>query len=87
MNNYHRKFTKASILSIDTETTGLLPWIGDCPYAINFLNCEGESLYYDWSVDPFTREVLADPEELEICAEILGSERIQKILFNAKFDT
>lgn len=82
----YREFTKAKVLSIDTETTGIVPWKGDQPFAISFFNIDGEALYFEWDVCPFTRTVFPDPLELELCAEILGNKKIRKIFFNAKFD-
>lgn len=82
----YKEFTKAKVLSIDCETTGIVPWKGDQPFAISFFNMDGEALYFEWEVDPFTRTVFPDSEELELCADILGNKRIRKIFFNAKFD-
>lgn len=82
----YREFTKAKVLSIDTETTGIVPWKGDQPFAISFFNMDGEALYFEWDVCPFTRTVFPNKLELELCADILGNKKIRKIFFNAKFD-
>ena len=82
----YKEFTKAKVLSIDTETTGLNAWKGDQPYAISFFNTEGEALYFEWEVDGFTRTIIPNPLELELCAEILSNKKIRKIFFAAKFD-
>ena len=85
MINY-REFTCAKVLAIDTETTGVEVWNGDQPYAINFFNEDGNALYFEWFVDEWTRTVIPDPFELELCADILGNKKIKKVFFNAKFD-
>lgn len=82
----YREFTRAKVLAIDTETTGVIPWKGDQPFGISFFNLDGEALYFEWDVDPWTRTVVPDPLELELCAEILGNKKIRKIFFQAKFD-
>lgn len=86
MQNNYKEFTKAKVLSIDTETTGVSVWKGDQPFAISFFNTDGEALYFEWFTDEWTRTVIPDPLELELCAEILGSKKIRKVFFNAKFD-
>ena len=63
-----------------------MAWKGDQPFGISFFNLDGEALYFEWDVDPWTRTVVPDPLELELCAEILGNRKIRKIFFQAKFD-
>jgi len=82
----YKEFTRAKVLAIDTETTGIDAWGGDQPFAINFFNEDGDALYFEWFVDEWTRTVIPDPLELELCADILGNRKIKKVFFNAKFD-
>lgn len=80
-----RQILKAKKLAVDTETTGLLAWKGDMPFAISFLTEDEASMYFEWFVDPWTHVVIPDEKELEFCAEVLGK-NTDKIFHNAKFD-
>lgn len=74
-------------LVIDTETTGLRYWHGDRPFAISLCDQDGETEYYQWPVNPVTREVTPDPEELRLLRKRFRLWKgIPKVLFNAKFD-
>jgi len=70
----------------DTETTGLGLWKGDAPFAWSFCNEEGETAYFEWDVDPFTRRVIPVPEELEQIRALLEDPEIEKEGHNVKFD-
>ncbi len=82
----YKKILKAKKLGIDTETCGLNPWIGDEPFAIAFCTEDGDKLYFQWPVDPFTRKVTPKKDELDFCEEVLGSKNIIKVFYHAKFD-
>lgn len=81
-----RTILQSKVTAIDTETTGLLAWKGDQPFGISFFTQNGDELYYEWEVDPFTRTVIPDPIQLEFCAELLGNSGITKVFLHAKFD-
>lgn len=75
-----------NLLAIDTETTGLLPWHGDQPFCICFYNEAGGTATVEWPVDPITRRVIPDPQELQAVKDIFEDESVAKIFHNAKFD-
>jgi DNA polymerase I-like protein with 3'-5' exonuclease and polymerase domains len=81
-----RTILQSKVTAVDTETTGLLAWKGDQPFAISFWTLAGNELYYEWQVDPYTRTVMPDPVQLEFCAELLGNKNIVKVFLHAKFD-
>lgn len=74
------------VIAIDTETTGLDPYQGDRAFAVALCNDKGETGYGEWPVDPETREVLADPEDLKTLRRFLANPRIAKVFHNANFD-
>lgn len=75
-----------SAIAVDTETTGLSAWHGDMPFAVSMCNESGETWYCQWDVDPFTREVYPDDEELDFVAQVISDKNIPKVMHNAKFD-
>lgn len=81
-----QKILDAKIIAIDTETTGLNPWTGDMPFGISFLTGDGDALYFQWHVQPRTRQVIPDREELRFCKKILTNPAVTKVFFHAKFD-
>ena len=83
-----------NLLAFDTETTGLNPW-GNFerygfeparPFAFSFSNSEGESIYFRWKVNPFTRKVIFIPREVEIIRSVLENPGIVKIGHNIGYD-
>ncbi len=85
MNKVWRKILNAKKLAIDTETTGLNPWLGDMPFGISFYDGKTR-LYFEWHVDPFTRKVTPDSQQLKFCKRVLESPDSTKVFFHAKFD-
>ncbi len=73
-------------VAVDTEATGVDPWHGDQPFAVSMCDVNGNVVYFEWAVDPFTRDVIPDEEELEYVRSILENPDIPKIMHNAKFD-
>lgn len=79
-------------IAIDTETTGLSPWHGDRPFAVSMCNEEGETLYEEWVVDPFSRDVYPgltyglQTNRFPLIKSILENPKIAKVYHNAKFD-
>ena len=83
-----RRFDPGSLVAVDVETTGLLPWVGDRVFSTSLFNEEGNALYEEWPVDPETRDVLYD-ENQEGTARInrvLSLPEIAKVFHNSKFD-
>lgn len=72
-------------VSLDTETTGLNPWIGDRPFAYSFCFPGGKTKYLRGGVDPYTR-VVGMPIGIRWVREILLDSSIDKVFHNASFD-
>tara|TARA_R110002110_G_scaffold13929_4_gene66129 strand:+ start:4235 stop:6511 length:2277 start_codon:yes stop_codon:yes gene_type:complete len=77
------------IISLDTETTGVDFAHGAKPYLVTLCseNSKGqlENTWYEWDVDPFTREPIVNEEDVEEISLIVdGCKEI--VLQNSKFD-
>ena len=74
------------IVAVDTETTGLDFWHGTRPFFVS--TCEEGAdgqRYWEWSVDPRTRRVNVNPDDVDEIAEYLdAADRI--VWHNGKFD-
>lgn len=75
-------------VAMDTETTGLHLWTGAAPFAFSFVNEWGDTGYFEFPVDPFTRRVVydADPDALACIHAFACDPSIRKVWFNGKFD-
>ena len=73
------------ILSLDTETTGLDFRHGCAPYFVTFATEEGENIYFEWDVDPTTRDPVIDRKDLREIQDIIDDAEILA-LQNTKFD-
>ena len=72
------------MISLDTETQGVDFAHGAQPFCVTIGNEDGTVDNYTWDVDPETREVLYDLEDL---AEIRERLQVEQLVFqNAKFD-
>jgi len=78
--------TEGGIVSVDTETTGLNPRMGDRPFAFTFTDYEGDSAYLQGVVDPFTRKVSYSKDVLAELRRVMEDASITKVFHNAKFD-
>jgi len=77
---------KLTMLSLDTETTGLDLHHGARPFLVTFCDDLGVNLWYEWSVDPLTRNVtIRDVQDLFNIQKLIDNADIL-ILQNAKFD-
>jgi len=83
------------LIAVDTETTGLSPYLGDRLFAIgicyvNFINHDLECTpeYFSWPVDPKTRNVNISylDEKYRNIKELLIDPSVTKVFHNAKFD-
>lgn len=74
------------MISLDTETTGIDLYHGAQPFFVTICKDDGTQLWWEWDVDPETRQVkIPDNDLVEITQEtILTGEDL--ILQNAKFD-
>lgn len=74
---------------IDTETTGLEVWQEAAPFSVGMLLGPAEDMdvrYWEWQVEPFTREVILEQPDLKEIRLVCESERYVKVFHNAKFD-
>ena len=72
-------------LSLDTETTGIDPYHGSCPFFVTLCDEEGNQTFWEWDVDPLTRQPVipsGDLDELDGMIETAD----ELVLQNAKFD-
>lgn len=76
---------KGQIIALDSETTGLSIAHGTRPFFISIYHESTGVQYWEWPVDPLTRKVKVDPEDVvEIQALLDGADRI--VGHNLKFD-
>lgn len=72
-------------LAIDTETTGVDLYHSAAPYFVSMCEEGQDPVYYEWPVDPLTREVIPDPDDLaEIRSMLEGADVV--VGHNIKFD-
>jgi DNA polymerase I-like protein with 3'-5' exonuclease and polymerase domains len=81
-----RKEQRVRRVAIDTETTGLNVWTGCRPFAVSYFFDDGEWGYWEWEVDPLTREPIVSSSEAAEIRELVGDPSIVKSFFNLKFD-
>lgn len=73
-------------LSIDCETTGLDFHHGAKPFLITTCQESGEQLYWEWRVDPTTRQPVVPTEDIREIRELLLGSGFEWVFHNAKFD-
>lgn len=73
-------------VAVDTETTGLNSWKGDRPFVVSWCWNDGDTGYVRWKVDPFTRRVLVDENDVKMLKKFLCNKNIPKVFHNAPFD-
>jgi DNA polymerase I-like protein with 3'-5' exonuclease and polymerase domains len=79
-------FKPKGVVALDSETTGVLPFNGDAPFAVSMCDPEGETWYTEWPVDPCTRQVHFNDKDVAYIAKILQDRKVVKPFFNLKFD-
>src|SRR5947207_1610371 len=72
------------MISLDTETTGVDFYHGARPFFITTCMENGEQQWWEWNVDPLTREIEVGQCDLDEIASTLLGESL--VLQNAKFD-
>lgn len=72
------------MIAIDTETSGLDFFHGAKPFLVTLCNEENENTWYEWDVDPLTRQPFVPPEDLDELNQLAQEESF--VLHNAKFD-
>lgn len=73
------------MIAVDTESTGLDWSHGAKPFFITTCNEEGEQTYWEWSVDPLTRQPIIPKGDIGEVQELLN-EANELVLQNVKFD-
>ncbi len=78
------------IISVDTETTGVDFHHGCKPFFVTTCDPEGNQVYWEWDVDPFTRQPIIPDSDLWDVSEFIfgpnGDDGPDLILQNSKFD-
>jgi len=71
-------FEIEQVVSFDTETTGLNPYLGDLPFGFAFANSQTE-LYLDDRLD-------SKHDIYSLCSQVFGNSETSVLIHNAKFD-
>lgn len=74
------------MLSLDTECSGLDIRHGARPFFVTTCNHLGEQLYWEWDVDPLTREPEVVVDDLWEIEQLIQGEPDTLVLQNPKFD-
>jgi len=72
------------IKSVDTETTGTDLYHGNLPYLVTFCDDNGNNKYWEWDVDPETRQPLYNSDDLDDIEDELSTGTL--VLQNPVFD-
>ena len=72
------------LISLDTECTGLDMWHGCKPFFVSTCDEQGVLRYWEWDVDPYTREPIVPKGDLAELRALLAQHTV--VLHNAKFD-
>lgn len=73
------------VISCDCETNGLDFWHGVRPFIVVSTNAAGKTQLWQWDVDPLTREVRVNPDDVRDITHRLNHARTV-VLHNSKFD-
>lgn len=74
-----------SVVACDTETTGLSTQRGDRPFLTLFMDEEERLTMFEWVVDPLTRTVSVDPDDVDEMNAFFGGDR-ELVFHHGKFD-
>lgn len=74
------------MISFDSETSGIDLYHGAKPFFVTTCVRVGKQRWWEWDVDPLTREPSIPPEELREITNLLETTDGPLILQNAKFD-
>ena len=73
------------MISLDTETTGLDLRHGAKPFLVTTCNEDMVNCYWEWDVDPLTRQPIVPVEDLHEINDVIASAETL-VLQNPKFD-
>ena len=76
---------RSKLMSLDTETTGVDFWHGSKPFLVTTCDEDGKQIYWEWDVDPITREPLIPQKDKEEILSLMNSVD-EIVLQNSKFD-
>src|SRR4051812_29382491 len=92
-------FKPRTVVSIDTEGTGLDPWglrrlfcngeelwAQDQVFMISMADYKGDTWCCSWKVSPFTRKAEVRKEDVEYLKSVLRIPGIQIVFHNSKYD-
>ena len=79
-------FIDGDIIAFDSETTGLSPYHGDLPFAFSFCNETGETAYFEFEVDVFSRKPIPILKLVDRMKLLLEDKSITKVGHHLKFD-
>lgn len=81
---------RPTVIAVDTETTGLRWSNKERPFAISLAwydkNQDLKTGYFDWPVDPLTRQPVYSPNSLNLFNSWYRDHTIRKVFANTKFD-
>lgn len=78
---------KPTMISLDTETNGLDLRHGAKPFLVTSCDEDGNNSFWEWRVDPLTREPIVLEEDLDEIADLLSPNSTGAlVLQNPKFD-
>ena len=73
------------MIAVDTETTGISFEHGCKPFFVTICDDKGEQTYWEWDVDPLTRQPIIPQNELEEVADMFAYHD-EFVFQNPKFD-
>ncbi len=73
------------LISLDTETTGIDHYHGAQPFLVTTCDEDLEQTFWEWRVDPFTRQPIVPEEDAEEVRRLL-SQDVEVVGQNVKFD-
>lgn len=73
------------MISLDCETTGLDPHHGTKPFFITSSDVDGNQSYWEWDVDPLTRQPIVIEEDIQEIYDLVHGDN-ELVLQNSKFD-
>src|SRR3990167_10635579 len=74
------------MISLDTEDTGLDLRHGAKPFLFTTCNEEGQQSWWEWDVDPITRQPEIPPDDIQEIENLLYTGGNDLVFQNAKFD-
>lgn len=72
------------LISLDVESTGVDFQFGTKPFFVTTCNEEGEQRYWEWPVNPLTRQPVIPPGDIQEIREYVAGKNV--VFHNAKFD-